>query len=119
MIQSADCPKNLPSYCSVKFFYIVCILLVSLSLKDISEIIGRQVRPKKWDKDLLKSLTDSSIKLMSSYGIRMLYFYDSDFPPQLREIPDHPFTVFYRGLLPSPEQPMLDSDGCQDNPQPN
>lgn len=81
--------------------------LVSLSLKDISEIIGRQVRPKKWDKNLLKSLTDSSIKLMSSYDIKMLYFYDSDFPPQLREIPDHPFTVFYRGLLPSPEQPML------------
>ena len=81
--------------------------LVSLSIKDISEIIGRQVRTKKWDKDLLKSLTDLSIKLMSSYDIKMLYFYDSNFPPQLREIPDHPFTVFYRGRLPSTDQPML------------
>ncbi|UTC74106.1 DNA-protecting protein DprA [Treponema sp. OMZ 792] len=81
--------------------------LVSLSIKDISEIIGRQVRPKKWDKDLLNSLTDSSIKIMNSYDVRMLYFYDSGFPPQLREIPDHPFTVFYRGNLLSPEQPML------------
>ncbi|UTC65882.1 MULTISPECIES: DNA-processing protein DprA [unclassified Treponema] len=81
--------------------------LLLLSIKDISVIVGRQVNPRKWDKDLLKSLVDSTLKLMDAYNIEMLYFYDSEFPPQLREIPDHPFTVFYRGSLPSAEQPML------------
>lgn len=45
-----------------------------LSIKDISHLLGRQVRPRRWDADLLKSNVDRSIKEMAAYDVKMLCF---------------------------------------------
>ncbi len=77
------------------------------SLTDISIIIKRRVQPKKWDKNFLQKLVEISIKDMGAYNILKMSFNDEDFPAQLREIPDAPATIFYRGKLPKGDRPMM------------
>ncbi len=77
------------------------------SLKDISMLIKRQVRPRAWQADDLLKFVERSIQYMGAYNINMASFNDGNFPPQLREIPDPPFSIFYRGELPDFNEPMI------------
>ncbi|WP_029410081.1 DNA-processing protein DprA [Treponema pedis] len=78
-----------------------------LSIKDISELIGRRVNPKKFEPELIQRYSEKAVKIMEMYGISSVSFNEKDFPPLLREIPDAPFMIFYRGVLPNPELPAI------------
>lgn len=78
-----------------------------LSIKDISQIVGRIVKPKKWDTNLIEQYCDKAIKLMDMYDIKAVSFNSENFPPLLREIPDYPFEIFYRGKLPDACKPAI------------
>ncbi len=80
---------------------------INLSLTDISVIIKRRVQTKTWDVNFLKKLVDISVRDMGAYDIHKTSFNDGDFPAQLREIPDAPATIFYRGNLPNYDSPMM------------
>ena len=45
-------------------------------------------------------------KTVMRNGIKMVTLDDNDYPPLLREIYDPPHLLFYRGILPNPEQPL-------------
>ncbi len=81
--------------------------LTVLSIEDISFLVGRAIRYSFWQPDLLRKLVDQDIELMNRYGISCVPVMSCDFPPQLREIPDIPFSLFWRGVFPSPEKPMV------------
>ncbi len=78
-----------------------------LSIKDISQIVGRLVHPKNYKTDEIKERTDNALKLMEQYGIKTVSFNETHFPPLLREIPDAPFMLFYRGMLLQAEIPAI------------
>lgn len=75
----------------------------ALSVWDISEVIGRRLRTK-YESEQMNKLCDTAVKIMEMFDIRSVSFDEENFPPLLREIPDPPFTVFYRGVLPNPEK---------------
>ncbi|MBF0517222.1 MAG: DNA-protecting protein DprA [Nitrospirae bacterium] len=43
--------------------------------------------------------TEKVIELCEQTGIRILYYKDADYPPLLKEIPDHPLILFVKGQL--------------------
>lgn len=46
---------------------------------------------------------DALLTAMHDRGIKVLFRWDSDYPPALREIPKAPPILFYQGLLPNPQ----------------
>lgn len=77
------------------------------SLYDISRIAGRVVHPKHYNKEEIKERTEKTVKLMEVYDIKTVFCNGDTFPPLLREIPDAPFMLFYRGVLPDAETPAI------------
>lgn len=73
--------------------------LTSSSIADVSSIINRKIKSKMQLPTLLP-LVEKALKVISFYNIRMLMVEDDDFPSQLKEIPDPPFSIFIRGTLP-------------------
>lgn len=51
---------------------------------------------------------------MCDVGIRMLTMYDEGYPEKLRNIPDEPFCIYYRGDLPREELPAVAVVGARE-----
>lgn len=81
--------------------------LTVLSIEDISFRVGRIVNTRLWKPQELISHVESDLARMHRYGIGFVFFLSSDYPPLLRELYDPPFAIFYRGVLPDPERPMV------------
>lgn len=80
--------------------------LTVLSIEDICRSAGRCIRTRVWNPDSLPDLVSRDLGLMERYGICFATILSGEYPPLLREIPDPPFAVFWRGSLPDPECPM-------------
>lgn len=65
----------------------------------LSLILNRRLRTK-FNMTALLTLVEEGYSAFKFYDIKMLMIEDRDFPVQLREIPDPPFSVFVRGTLP-------------------
>ncbi|MGP1576565.1 MAG: DNA-processing protein DprA [Treponema sp.] len=74
--------------------------LTVLSMHDIAELLQRVPNPRTFTLKSLPSLAEKAVKIMQRCRIEMVFSDDSDFPPLLREIPDAPFLLYYRGILP-------------------
>lgn len=81
--------------------------LTVLSIEDISRMVGRNVRSGCEFPDDLAGLARRDADIMDKFGIRFVTFLSPDFPPLLREIPDPPFALYWRGTLPDPERPLI------------
>jgi DNA processing protein len=66
-------------------------------------------RPLKipWTMDQLRAQAERDAALARLRGIGYLSYGDSGYPPLLRELFDPPALLFYRGMLPNPERPMM------------
>ncbi|MGO9308204.1 MAG: DNA-processing protein DprA [Spirochaetia bacterium] len=74
--------------------------LFTLSLAQISELAGRRLATKLWrPDDILRSAEETSADLTRE-GMRSIFYWESEYPPRLREIFDPPVTLFLRGSLP-------------------
>ncbi len=73
--------------------------LTSLNMVDISVIIKRRLKAQ-FKLESLQALLEKALKLMKFYNIKMLMHNSEEFPFQLKEIPDPPFSLFVRGNLP-------------------
>lgn len=74
--------------------------LCTLSLDDISKIIGRSFKTAKFNGKKLRNFTEYSASLMEKLNIYCVSFDDcGKFPDLLRFIKDPPYMIFYRGNL--------------------
>lgn len=80
--------------------------LTVLSIEDIRTITGISPKRPLWLPELLEHRVARDLDLLERYSIGVVSFNSSLYPPLLRELPDPPFSIFYRGTLPDPEKPL-------------
>ncbi|MGP1520780.1 MAG: DNA-processing protein DprA [Treponema sp.] len=95
----------LKSFSSLKEF-------ASASIVDISMILNRRLNTK-FDVASVESVVEKALDVLKFYNIKMLMIEDEDFPLQLLEIPDPPFSIFLRGTLPECDFNMLSIVGTR------
>lgn len=71
--------------------------LFNLNIKDVSFLIGRNLRTKESLGEALKLKLERAVKIMQRYKINFSHLYADDFPTALKSIPNAPFAIFYRG----------------------
>ncbi len=77
-----------------------------LSKRGMEELIGRRISGD-WNpgEALERGFRDRALCLEK--GIRVIRFWEAEYPPQLREIYDPPFLLFLRGTVPAWDIPCL------------
>ena len=78
--------------------------LTGTSLDDLSRLIQRKLTTRVYNPQKLPELVEKALKLMQLCRINMVFYDDPDFPPLLKEIPDIPFLLYYRGVLPNADK---------------
>lgn len=81
-------------------------LFASLTLSDLQEIFRRRFRTTSFAPRTLLDHARADRNILTRKGIAYTFYLDSSYPPQLREIFDPPFLLFYRGVLPDYERPL-------------
>ncbi len=71
-----------------------------LTLRDLSILIGRRLKTSLWNPGLILDEAVRTEKLLTPGVLECIFYWDSTYPPQLREIYDPPVTLFFRGTLP-------------------
>ncbi|ULQ60165.1 DNA-processing protein DprA [Brucepastera parasyntrophica] len=88
--------------------------LALLSIEDIGYLIGRRMRSDcVWAPATLKDRIQHDLEIMNKFGIHFVSIISSEYPPQLREIYDPPFCLFWRGQLPDPRKPLVGMVGTR------
>lgn len=59
----------------------------------------RPLKIRRWDPDERFRLSVKGAKTAAALGVGALLFFDGLYPPLLKEIPDPPFALFYRGNI--------------------
>ena len=78
--------------------------LVGSSLDDLSRIIQRKLTTRAYNPQKLPELVEKAQGLMQFCQINMVFYDDPNFPLLLKEIPDIPFLLYYRGVLPDADK---------------
>lgn len=81
--------------------------LAVLSIEDISYIVQRNIRSSSWNGKELHEMVEKDLDIIEKYGTSVTFIGNTEFPPLLREVPDPPFGIFWRGNLPDPECPLV------------
>ncbi len=81
--------------------------LTVLSIEDISISVGRVVHTRCWKPEILGELVLRDLEIMDKFDIHWVPINSSGYPPLLRELHDSPFVLFWRGILPDPERPLI------------
>ena len=82
------------------------------SKKDIENIINRQLL-SFWDISDIQEKAGRIDTICRMRGIKWVSWTDAEYPPLLREIYDPPSVLFYKGILPNPEKPLLGMVGTR------
>lgn len=78
--------------------------LVGSSLDDLSRLIQRKLTTRVYNPQKLPELVEKAQGLMQFCQINMVFYDDPNFPLLLKEIPDIPFLLYYRGVLPDADK---------------
>jgi DNA processing protein len=78
--------------------------LARLPAAALPAILGRAVRSHTWDPAGELRRAEGDLKLLTSRSIQCTFIWSDDFPPLLREIYDPPIVLYYRGILPKPQE---------------
>ena len=73
-------------------------MLSKMSISDFESIIQRHIS-QKWNGDTVLKRTLISRKILSSFNIKYATMFSEEYPENLRNIPDLPFVLFYRGNI--------------------
>lgn len=73
----------------------------------LERLIERRLRTGRFDPSAALERAEGDRKLLTRKRIQYTFYEDTDYPPQLREIHDPPFLLFFRGKLPDYDRPML------------
>ena len=77
-----------------------------LSLADMGRLVGRRLVTRLWDPAAILRTAERTEKFLTENGMGSIFYRDSTYPPQLREIYDPPVLLFYRGTLPDNGLPL-------------
>jgi DNA processing protein len=77
-----------------------------LSLGDIGRLVGRRPSTRLWEPAAILRTAERTEKFLTENGMGSIFYRDSTYPPQLREIYDPPVLLFYRGTLPDNGLPL-------------
>ncbi len=80
--------------------------LAGLSRTDAERIAGRTIAAVDWNPARLLDLAAADRAACARFGISFVAWSSGEYPPLLREIPDAPTVLFYRGRLCDPEKPL-------------
>jgi DNA processing protein len=72
----------------------------SLSRQDLRTALGRDVRLQTWQPGRLLDQAAGMRKRLTAAGIGCIFYGDSAYPSELREIYDPPLVLFFRGMPP-------------------
>lgn len=75
-----------------------------LSKRTIEDILGRELSQVSVRMEDLQGQAEGDLRTMGIRGMDCVSFVSPRYPPLLRELYDPPALVFYRGVLPDPEQ---------------
>jgi DNA processing protein len=78
--------------------------LARLSGSFLPAVLGRPVRSRSWDPDAELARAEAERKCLTAGAIQCTFVWSSDFPQLLREIYDPPVVLYYRGILPAPQE---------------
>lgn len=73
----------------------------------VERLIGRRLRCRDFDPVGTIERAEGDRKRLTRKKIEYTFYQNAGYPPQLREIHNPPFLLFYRGELPEYELPML------------
>ena len=86
----------------------------SLSRADAERVADRRIAEEDWNPGRLLSLAAADRTACLRFGIDFVSWISGDYPPLLREIPDAPTVLFYRGRASDPERPLVAVVGTRD-----
>jgi DNA processing protein len=81
-------------------------LLFEQPLLELSRLTGRRMHSKAWRPQEILRAAESAEKSLTDAGARGIFYWESAYPPQLREIYDPPPVIFVRGTLPEHTEPL-------------
>ena len=81
--------------------------ILGLTLSDMSRLLGRRFTTAAWEPGRLIDRAQACEKRLTEDGIGCIFYSDTAYPQQLREIFDPPVTLFYRGRFPVPADMSL------------
>ncbi len=88
-------------------------LEVISSIDSLASMISRAPKRKPPSCDSLKAESERRMNAMRRFGIKFANFFSEEYLPLLREIYDPPFGLFYRGMLPDGEKPLVSVVGTR------
>ena len=71
-----------------------------LPLRDLERLTGRKQKTVLWKPEEILRAGEEIGKRLTDGGMESIFYWDTTYPPQLREIYDPPVTLFVRGSLP-------------------
>lgn len=74
--------------------------LLDLTLRDFARLTGRKLSTALWNPEEILRAGEEIEKRLTEGGMESIFYWDTTYPPQLREIYDPPVTLFLRGSLP-------------------
>lgn len=80
--------------------------LAALSFIDLERLVARPLRAASWNPASLLENAARDREACARRRISFVAYGDERYPPLLREIPDPPTVLFFRGALPDPERPF-------------
>ena len=80
--------------------------LVALSREAVGEIVGRSLA-ETWRPARAVQTAAAELRNLTRCGVGCIFYGDGRYPPQLREIYDPPFLLFYRGAPPNNDAPSV------------
>ena len=80
---------------------------LKLSKWDIENILGRKITGQSWKMSGIRCIAEEDAGNAEKLGIHRVCWREKRYPPLLREIFDPPLLLFYRGILPDPEKPLV------------
>lgn len=74
--------------------------LLDLTLHDLERLTGKKRATDLWNPEEILRTGEDIGKRLTDGGMQSIFYWDTTYPPQLREIYDPPVTLFVRGSLP-------------------
>ena len=78
-----------------------------LSKNDICKVLGRNLKRQEWTMSQIRSMAEEDASFTFKLNIKLVSWRENSYPPLVREIFDPPALLFYRGVLPDPEKPLV------------
>ncbi len=74
--------------------------IFDLALADIARLVGRKLSTRLWQPGQILDSARQTQNDLTECGAQSIFYWDTGYPAQLREIYDPPVTLFIRGTLP-------------------